>query len=159
MVQLQPPPLQSPPLSSINLNHVISHVELNSDHQEGSTRSEHPPPVSGTSSRKGGLGEMDVESVQRNNCSCATVLSPQVTETSILLYRLSQSGNEAPGYDAAVNSTNGRSNDESATVNDEGVGGISGAGGGEVDEDSSDGGAAHEEISTWLHSTQDWWTS
>lgn len=27
------------------------------------------------------------------------------------------------------------------------------------DDDSSDGGAAHEDISLWLHSTQDWWTS
>lgn len=26
-------------------------------------------------------------------------------------------------------------------------------------DDSSDGGAAHEDISAWLHSTEDWWTS
>lgn len=33
-----------------------------------------------------------------------------------------------------------------------------GVGGGDSDGESSDGGAAHEEISAWLHSTDDWWT-
>ncbi|CAM9987806.1 unnamed protein product, partial [Pylaiella littoralis] len=79
-------------------------------------------------------------------------------------------GKEAPGFDAAVSA--------SAAVVPGGGGGASEGKGGafaagstaakgigsgvevpDEDDNSSDGGAAQEDLSAWLHSTDDWWTS
>ncbi|CAM9501101.1 unnamed protein product [Ectocarpus sp. 12 AP-2014] len=79
--------------------------------------------------------------------------------TSSTLARLIQQGGgkEAPGFDAAVRAS-AASSDGNAGVEVAAVAGAIDVG----DDDkssSSDGGAAHEDLSAWLHSTHDWWTS
>lgn len=78
--------------------------------------------------------------------------------TSSTLARLMQrgGGKEAPGFDAAVRasaaSSGGNIGAEVADATHVGD---------DYDDksSSSDGGAAHEDLSAWLHSTHDWWTS
>lgn len=109
---------------------------------------------------------MDVEGVERE-CSCtAASSSAHVFRSASPLGKLLPGGEDAPGYDAAISAAGWRSGDAGV---DEGKGAAATAevgpvptttvDGGDVDDDSSDGGAAHEEISAWLHSTADWWTS
>lgn len=93
-----------------------------------------------------------------NCCSCAPAVSSSggvsCSRTASPLGRALQGRKSgAPGYDAAVSTASCGAAGESGTLE------ASAAGRGDVDDDSSDGGAAHEEISAWLHSTEDWWTS
>lgn len=85
-------------------------------------------------------------------CACSRASSSRDAEPSSASAVALPGDVEAPGYDAAVNPppcvSSGREVDDMLTAE-----------GGEVDEDSSDGGAAYEEISAWLHSTDDWWIS
>lgn len=101
---------------------------------------------------------MDVEnSATTSCCSCAPEAASSNCvsrgRTASPLGRALQGGKGAPGYDAAVSTAGCGVAGESGEVE------AFSSGVGDVDDDSSDGGAAHEEISAWLHSTADWWTS
>lgn len=86
--------------------------------------------------------------------------------------RSSQHGTdkEAPGFDAAVSADSApftaaagggagdKADGKGATV----AAMAESSAGAEydgIDDNSSDGGDAHEELSAWLHGTADWWTS
>lgn len=107
---------------------------------------------------------MNVDKAE-GGCSLATAVattnaaeasSAQSTPSELSLAGLSDGCREAPGYDTAVNAVAGCGPDANS---DGGDGNAVLTGDGDLDDDSSDGGAAHEEISAWLHSTEDWWIS
>lgn len=132
---------------------TVDHSQQNHNHNKhvrrtASTRS---------CTTKDGVVAMDVAADGgRGDCSstCSSIASVDATTTSTRGSRKA-----APRFDAAVpcspsSSPTGRvvqaGGDHDETQ--------SRVGGGDSDGESSDGGAAHEEISAWLHSTDDWWT-
>ncbi|CAM9838396.1 unnamed protein product [Ectocarpus fasciculatus] len=110
--------------------------------------------------QKGAAGTCGVQRTMRD-LGMASPSSLGLPRTSSTLARLMQQGGgkEAPGFDAAVRASAASSG---GNVGVEAAAAAVADAIDAVDDDkssSSDGCAAHEDLSAWLHSTHDWWTS
>lgn len=110
-------------------------------------------------------GGICAEKTGEGKVSCPTSSSAGVNHAASPLSKVLPNGGQggAPGYDAAVGcDVDCARGDEVETAVVSAAMSVevsAGVGAGDIDDDSSDGGAAHEEISAWLHSTEDWWIS
>lgn len=77
---------------------------------------------------------------------------------SIPLDRAAVACTGVPCYDAEANSADSSMGQGSGIMVAAAAPKGEDAGVSDVDDDSSDGGEAHEELSAWLHNTEDWWT-
>lgn len=113
-----------------------------------------------------GCGAMDVDTTTegKERRACGAMLPPSTphvlcssSPAKMIQQRIGKK--EAPGFDAAVAVPTAAAGEAN-----EGKGGAAAAAEGCVDPEdedhnSSDGGAAYEDLSAWLHSTDDWWIS